>query len=183
MHTTITSREEILRVSRELIRQQGWPAVNIRQVAASCGVSIGSIYNYFGSKSELVAATVESVWQDIFQRPEAPFPDTEACVRWLYERMAEGGHRYPGFFSLHAMPFPGGEKAQGRQQMEQVWQHITDQLVQVLRRDPRVRSGAFTSTFTPEKFAGLLFSLLLAALIRGDYDPETVLETVRRTLY
>ena len=29
----------------------------------------------------------------------------------------------------------------------------------------------------------LLFSLLLAALIRGDYDPEIVLETVRRTLY
>ena len=60
---------------------------------------------------------------------------------------------------------------------------MTDQLVQVLLRDPRVRSGAFTSTFTPEKFAGLLFSLLLAALIRGDYDPEIVLETVRRTLY
>ena len=65
MNTVITSKEEILRNSCELIQRQGWSAVNIRSVATACGVSVGSIYNYFGSKAELVSATIESVWHDI----------------------------------------------------------------------------------------------------------------------
>ena len=70
MNTVVTSKEEILRASRELIRQKGWDAVNIRSVAAACGVSVGSIYNYFDSKAALVGAAVESVWCEIFHRPE-----------------------------------------------------------------------------------------------------------------
>ena len=59
-------KEEILKTSRELIRQQGWSSVSIRSVAAACGVSVGSIYNYFDSKAALLSETVSSVWQKIF---------------------------------------------------------------------------------------------------------------------
>lgn len=47
MNTAITSKEKILQVSRALIQAQGWSAINIRSVARACGVSVGSIYNYF----------------------------------------------------------------------------------------------------------------------------------------
>ena len=67
-----TSKEEILKTSRVLIQQNGWEAVNIRAVAAACGVSVGCIYNYFGSKTELVSAAVESIWSDIFRHPDDP---------------------------------------------------------------------------------------------------------------
>ena len=70
MNTIVTSKEEILKISRDMIQQQGWSAVNIRSVAAACGVSVGSIYNYFDSKAELMGAVVESVWHEIFHRPE-----------------------------------------------------------------------------------------------------------------
>lgn len=43
MNTIVTSKEEILKISRDMIQQQGWSAVNIRSVAAACGVSVGSI--------------------------------------------------------------------------------------------------------------------------------------------
>ena len=65
MNTVVTSKEDILKASRELIRERGWSAISIRSVAAACGVSVGSIYNYFDSKAELMSAAVESVWRDI----------------------------------------------------------------------------------------------------------------------
>ena len=58
MNNTATSKEEILKTSRKLIQENGWTGVNIRSVAAACGVSVGCIYNYFDSKTALVGATV-----------------------------------------------------------------------------------------------------------------------------
>ena len=185
MNTVVTSREEILSASRELIQQQGWSAINIRSVAAACGVSVGSIYNYFDSKTALAGAVVESVWCEIFRRPEdgAVFQDTLSCIAWMYERMEYGCKRYPGFFTLHSLGFMGEEKADGRRKMQQTWQHILDGLCAVLKRDTRIFPDAFTEEFTAEKFADVLFSLMLSAFLREDYDPSAVLEIVRRTIY
>ena len=135
MNTIVTSKEEILKTSREMIRQQGWSAISIRSVAAACGVSVGSIYNYFDSKSDLVGATVESVWCEIFHRPDndAVFRDVQVCVTWIYERMAYGGEQYPGFFTLHSLGFMGKEKSDGKRRMQKTWHHILSGLCDVLR--------------------------------------------------
>lgn len=185
MNTAVTSKEEILKISRELIKRQGWSAVNMRSVAAACGVSIGSIYNYFDSKSDLISAAVESVWCEIFGRPRDPaaFWDIQVCVVWMYERMACGSLQYPGFFTLHSLGFMREDRSDGKRRMRKIWQHILNELCSVLKRDPKVRSDAFTEQFTAEKFADVLFSLMLSALLREDYDPCAVLEMIRRTLY
>ena len=166
-----TSKEEILKTSRVLIQQNGWEAVNIRAVAAACGVSVGCIYNYFGSKTELVSAAVESIWSDIFRHPDDPavFEDTLSCIRWMYRQMEYG--------------FVRQDTADGKQQMRQTWQHILDALTMVLTRDKKIRPDAFTEEFSRQKFAGILFSLMLSAVVQQDFDPTAVLEIIHRTIY
>ena len=185
MNPMATSKEDILQISRKLIQQNGWAGVNIRSVAAACGVSVGCIYNYFESKTDLLSATVESIWNDIFHHPEdeAVFQDTLSCVRWMYRQLEYGCQRYPGFFTHHALGFVQQDTADGKQQMQRAWQHILDALGTVLRNDTRIRADAFTEEFTVEKFAEMLFSLMLSALVRQDFDPSTVLEIVRRAVY
>lgn len=185
MNTVVTSKEDILKTSRKLIQQQGWSAINIRSVAGACGVSVGSIYNYFDSKTALVCATVESVWCEIFHRPEdnVVFQDTQACIAWMYRRMEYGCSQYPGFFTLHSLGFMQEDKSDGKRRMQQTWHHILDGLCSVLKQDARIRADAFTEQFTAERFADVLFSLMLSALLRQDYDPAAILEIVSRTLY
>lgn len=178
------SKEKILQTGRILIREEGWSAMNIRTVAALCGVSVGSIYNYFDSKAAFVGDVVESIWREIFHLSEGTnFSDTLACVAWMYERMAEGDRRYPGFFTLHSLGFDGSERSDGKMRMIGAWAHILAGLTAVIERDPRVRADAWTEDFTPEIVANLLFSLMLSAVVRGDFDAKPVLELVRRTLY
>ena len=185
MNTVVTSREQILQVCRELIQQQGWSAVSIRSVAGACGISVGSIYNYFQNKSQLVGAAVESVWLDIFRIPpgQAPFDNTLDCVGWMFACMEEGSRRYPNFFSMHSMAFLGEGRAEGQKRMAQSWAHIRQGLARVIAADPKVRPDAFDGEFTLEDFAGILFSLLLSALVRQDYDSTAVVGMVRRMLY
>lgn len=185
MNTVVISKEAILSVSRELIRTQGWESINMRTVAKECNISIGSIYNYFHSKSDLVASTVESVWCDIFH-----FSETEeamesflSCVEWAFDSMKKGDEKYPGFFNLHAMSFVGVEKSNGQQMMMQSWKHIQEGLHMVLLNDKNVRKDAFDENFTPEKFVNLVFSLIVAALLRHDYDCSGISGMIRRVIY
>lgn len=182
MKPAATTKEEILAACRDLMsRQTG--SLNLRELAAVCGISVGTLYNYFGSKSELAAAAVESVWQDVFRCQEGSFAGTEACIRWLFGRMEYGSQRYPGFLTLHAAAFGSGGKPEGKARMEAAWAHCTEMLCRVLCQDPRVRPVAFDGTFTPACFAGILFSLLLAAQLQGCFDPAPALELTRRLLY
>lgn len=113
MNTVVTSKEAILKASRNLVQTQGWGAVNIRTVASACGISVGSIYNYFPSKSDLMKATVESVWCDIFHTDKSPsdFDSFEACIQWAFDSMKKGEETYPEFFTLHSMSFVGKGKS------------------------------------------------------------------------
>ena len=126
MNAAVTSKEEILKTSRELIRQQGWSSVSIRSVAAACGVSVGSIYNYFDSKAALLSEAVGSVWQEIFHRPDDAdvFRDVQTCITWIYTRIAYGCEQYPGFFTLHSIGFLRDERPDGKRRMQQTWGHI-----------------------------------------------------------
>ena len=100
MYPSVTSDKAILQASRTLLQEQGWTALNIRSVAAACGVSVGSIYNRFGSKSQLVAATVESIWQEIF------------CLLLRGMAVSAAGGEPPNLPGLSLRPrsllFPGG---------------------------------------------------------------------------
>ncbi len=68
--------------------------------------------------------------------------------------------------------------------MQQTWEHMLNGLRSVLEHDPQYPPpDAFDRQFTVEKFADVLFSLMLSALLRQDYDPSTAQEITRRMLY
>ncbi|MGN0506102.1 MAG: TetR/AcrR family transcriptional regulator [Lachnospiraceae bacterium] len=182
MNHVITSKEAILKASRNLVKEQGPEALNIRMVASVCGVSVGSVYNYFTSKSELVTATLNSIWYDIFHtaEPEDSFSD---CVARIYQNMEQGAESYPGFFTLHSMSFLGDEKEKGKEQMNHAWSHIKESLSRVLSQDKEVRPDAFDSSFPAERFIELVFSLILASMLQQNYDSSATLEVIRRSIY
>ena len=185
MNHLATSKEDILAASRELIMENGWAAVSIRSVASKCCVSAGTIYNYYDSKADLLGATIESVWYEIFFHPEDEhvFCDVAGCISWIYERLEYGNQKFPGFFSLHSLGFMRDEKADGKKRMMQTWGHIRSGLCEVLKKDPKVRPGVFDQQFTEKQFAEILFSLMLMAMIRQDYDPTSVLMLINKTIY
>lgn len=73
-------RERVLRTALELGSSGGYDAVQMRDVAASAGVALGTIYRYFASKDHLLAAAmvewVKDLERRVGQRP--PKGDTVA---------------------------------------------------------------------------------------------------------
>ena len=100
MSRAVTSEEEILKVSCGIVAKKGIAAVNMRTVASECGIALGSLYNYFSSKSELLSATIEAVWKDIFQMGKT-LEKCENIVEYLnllFEGVENSRSRYPKIF-------------------------------------------------------------------------------------
>lgn len=185
MNAQVTSREEILAQCRQLVMAQGMAAVNMRSVATACGVALGSLYNYFPSKADLVIATVESVWTDIFHHGEAAptFHSFPQAVQWMFDSLRQGSARYPGFFTLHAMSFASREKEDGRRLMHKHFGRIRQQLLEALLRDSAVASDAFHAHCTPEDVVHLAFDAVIAATLQGRGDVAALMCLLKRALY
>ena len=67
--------------------------------------------------------------------------------------------------------------------MEQTWKRIQDGLYMVLMNDKNVRPQVFDEIFTPEKFVSIIFSLIISALARQDYDCGGILGMISRIIY
>lgn len=185
MNTVVTSRDAILTISRNMVMENGISSINMRTVANACGVAVGSIYNYFPSKTDLIRATVEDIWKDIFHmKGEALVSEHFIdCLDWLFRSIQNGCLRYPGFFTLHSVSFASKDKTKGRQMMESYIQHMKLCLLNILKNDTAVRPDAFDEKLAAEDFVNMVFTLMLSMLLRGEDNCKPILEMVSRCIY
>ena len=182
MNKVVTSRAEILEKSREIALREGLQALNIREIARLCHVSVGSIYNYFQSKSELSAATVESIWTLVFHgEKKENFADTVSCIEWIFDSLKKGAEEYPGFFTMHA-GLQGDGNVTGKDMMKKTWSHMQAGICEVIRNDKSIRQDAFNEKFTPEKFCEVIFALIISAMQKQDFNPYMAVEITKRCL-
>lgn len=56
------AREKIFAVAKSHLFEKGYMGLTLRQVAASSGIAVGTIYNYFPGKEMLVASIMAEDW-------------------------------------------------------------------------------------------------------------------------
>ncbi len=61
-----TSRREILDVAARCLRQGGYRATTLREIAAVVGIKAGSVYYHFASKEKIVAAVMNDGVDHVF---------------------------------------------------------------------------------------------------------------------
>lgn len=81
-------RKTLIREARAMLRTDGGSALTIRHVASACHVAVGTVYNYFASKDELMAVVMLEDWQQTLSRMQqeaAQAPDVLAGLRSVYD--------------------------------------------------------------------------------------------------
>ncbi len=73
-------RERVLRAALDLGASGGYDAVQMRDVATSAGVALGTIYRYFSSKDHLLAAAMVEWTHDLERRVGQRPPKGETIV-------------------------------------------------------------------------------------------------------
>lgn len=185
MNKTVTSKEDIISVSKEIVASRGMQAINMRNVANHCGVAVGSVYNYFPSKNDLMIATVDAIWREIIQgisecKPHSGFLEN---VEILFYCVKSGGEKYPSFFSVHSMSIAKSGKDKSRETMNQYFESIKSALLVSLQSDQRIKQEFFSERCTQADFIEFIFSNLISLLMQGQNSCDLLIEIIKGAIY
>lgn len=93
-------REQLLEEVRRQIAEQGYSKTTIRSVAGACGLGVGTVYNYFGSKDMLVATVVAEDWKLCTDRFKNSSPaGAEETVRLIYDMLRTFEEEHKALFT------------------------------------------------------------------------------------
>jgi len=71
-------RQQIARCAAPAFVKNGYERVNLRQIASACGMSVGSIYHYVGTKEDIVYLVFDYVMSEGVEFIEAISPTYDA---------------------------------------------------------------------------------------------------------
>ena len=82
--------QRLLAEARKQIEESGYSAVTIRSVAKGCGVGVGTVYNYFTSKDDLVASFMAADWMiclNAITETSENTTDAMPVLRCIYDQL------------------------------------------------------------------------------------------------
>lgn len=185
MNKGATSREYIMQVCRKIASAQGLETLTMRRVARECGIALGTLYNYYSDKDELLIAAVASIWREIFHGNECcstgvSFPDH---VSRLFKQARDGADKYPDFITAHSMVLAKSQKRQAKNAMEQYFDHMKSEMLTVLQADPQVNATAFSPSFLQSDFIDFVMDNILLLLIKESESCAVLIGIIRRMIY
>jgi AcrR family transcriptional regulator len=154
------AHKAIIDATLELLAEEGFQGLSIEAVAARAGVGKTTIYRRWASKDELVIDAIRQVQIDI------PVVDTGNFRNDLAALLKTA---YQGFM---AYPYP----FLGKLMLKFIGEYQTN---------PEIFQGAITQLIIPrfQRFTRMVEQAQAREEIRGDIDPELVMDLVAGSLY
>lgn len=184
MNLAVSSKEDLIKVCKEIVKEQGIQAVSVRSLAKKAGISVGAVYNYFPSKNQLLVETIGSIWGEIFHfaHGNKSFTSFKECLKALLDSITEGKEKYPHFFTEHALVMTYTHEETGKELMGNFWDHLKKNLLETLIADKHLRKNLFNEDLSQEELVEYIFELFLSVMI-SEKSPESLLKLVDNLLY
>ena len=186
MSKAITSREAILKSAIEIAYRDGIYKLNIRGLASECGISIGSIYNYFPTKDDLVLAVIEEFWKNIFERGMCDH-HKNLCFIQFYEQIYMRFFDYLKIFKedmLNEISFLSkGDKEKEINKESHHFYRMKSIMLYHLEMDEGIRQDIWSSNFTKEKFVDFAFQNMILMLKSKEEDITFFKDVINKLLY
>lgn len=104
----------LIEEARRQIEAVGYRGVTIRSVASACGVGIGTFYNYFSSKNDLVATYLLEDWSSCMASVDQvcqQATEPEPVVRCMFDQLISYAARHQNVFrdEVAAADFSGAQ--------------------------------------------------------------------------
>ena len=159
-------KEEICRTTRLMMAQEGYDAIGIRSIASKCGIGMGTIYNYFASKEEIIEEILLEDWIVILRRMD----QVNRTMTLPMERLSAQFALLQEFLAV----FHGPWIRQGMTQEDKraLVKHQSRRVDYQRQMAERIASGINPEAASGEMDAQILFHADLVARLFFSYAPQ-----------
>ena len=186
MNKVVTTREELLHTAQEIVFQDGMDKLSIRALAKKHDISVGAVYNYFPSKSELVLAIIENFWKQVFHQDicemSSQLPFTE-FYEIVYQRLVKHSEAFFSVLLGQLNILKDNDKEKGKQMEQKYMIHIQNGFLDALQQDERIHPSIWNEVFTKEDFVCFLLEMMINDLTHQRMDCRFTKEILERLLY
>lgn len=166
-------KEVILSQAKKIAVSDGISKINIRTVAKNSGIAIGTVYNYFPSKGDLLISVVTEFWDEAFTDLEGItstssnfFDNLEKIYRVLDDYL----HHFKENWLNQLALLKADEKVIARKKEEEYFQKVHDKLILLIDRDPDLQDYPWSEVISKEKMAEFIFDHMLIILKKEKGD-------------
>lgn len=166
-------KEVILSQAKKIAVSDGISKINIRTVAKNSGIAIGTVYNYFPSKGDLLISVVTEFWDEAFADLEGItstssnfFDNLEKIYRVLDNYL----HHFKENWLNQLVLLKADEKVIARKKEEEYFQKVHDKLILLIDRDPDLQDYPWSEVISKEKMAEFIFDHMLIILKKEKGD-------------
>jgi len=178
-------KEIILSKAKEIALNEGMNKINIRSVAKKSGVAIGTVYNYFPSKSELLISVIEDFWQGVFNdvdwrslRDNDFYENLEKVYSILYEYL----HKFKQNWLEQLALLKTHEKLMGRQKEDEYFQKMYDKIRLLIDMDKELQKYPWSQTISKENMSEFIFQNMLIMLKKEKEDMKFFIELLKKIM-
>ena len=161
--------------------EEGVDAINMRRLASEANIAVGTVYNYFESKQEVLLALTEAYWEDALKQMRQSvtatrFSDQIAqIISFLRGKMNDCAQIL--MQSLRSDPDSGKIRMAAMQKV------LLSALIERLDQDSSIQEDVWNERFTKEAFAEFTLANLTLLMQQRGADEKTFLEIIERILY
>lgn len=153
MSKRVIDKDKLIDQAYAIAAREGISALSVRKLAGACGIAVGSVYMYFPTKADLMAAVFTRFFGQAFF-------DWFAEMRRLPRSEHEALEAVRGPMLAH---------------MEQGFQHVLD-------GDPAVVRSRLVGALSPEKLCPFVLGAIFTSLMEGS-DCEPLFALLDASLY
>jgi AcrR family transcriptional regulator len=178
-------KQTILSEAKEIAIKQGITKVDIRSVAKNSGIAIGTVYNYFPSKGDLLVAVIEDFWEGAF-----------ADVDWgsfAYEDFYDNLEKIYNILYIYLNKFKENwleelsflktqEKLLGKQKQTEYFKKIYNRIKDMMEMDNNIKQYQWTDVISKEKTAEFIFENMIMMLKKGDKNMSFFIEILKKIM-
>lgn len=178
-------REIILSSAKEIALAEGIKKVNIRLVAQMSGISIGTVYNYYNTKAELLVAVIEDFWAEAFREIDLKSLDDKSFfekIEDIYYRLNDYLQQFKADWLDQMSLLTVEEKKIGRIKEKEFHSSIYSLIVSLMDRDKDVSKTLLNNNISKTRVAEFIFDNMLIMLKKDEKDFSFFISLLKKLL-
>ncbi|KNF08349.1 TetR-family transcriptional regulator [Gottschalkia purinilytica] len=181
----LNCKETILNSAREIAFEKGLSNVNIRDVAKKSDIALGTVYNYFPTKGDLLASVIESFWIDarsyIYLHSDTNH-DFYENIQNMYKNLSSYFYEFEKNWLNQIALIKSEDKVTGKQKMDEYLLEIQKEIIHLMDMDQNIKNHKWTEALTKEKCASFILNNFMFMINKKENNIDYFIEILKRTL-